>query len=88
FQYGYPEEFRENIATSHYIANPGCYVNAALCALLPLIKRNILKTQNIFISAVNGTSGAGSSSKRELLHYNMTNNMLAYSLNGHRHTQE
>lgn len=88
FQYGYPEAFREKIAASHYVANPGCYVNAALCALIPLIKNNVLKTDNIFISAVNGTSGAGSSDKRELLHYNMANNMLAYSLNGHRHTQE
>jgi len=88
FQYGYPEEFRERIAASHYVANPGCYVNAALCALIPLIKNNVLKTDNIFISAVNGTSGAGSNDKKELLHYNMTNNMLAYSLNGHRHTQE
>lgn len=88
FCYGFPEEFRTMIAQSHYIANPGCYVNAALCGLLPLIRHNIIKTQPIFISAVNGTSGAGSTTKRELLHYNMTNNMLAYSLNGHRHTQE
>jgi len=88
FQYGYPEAFREKIAGSHFVANPGCYVNAALCPLLPLIKNNIIKTEKIFISAVNGTSGAGSSDKKELLHYNMTNNMLAYSLNGHRHTQE
>lgn len=88
FRYGFPEAFRETIARSRYIANPGCYVNAALCGLLPLIQHNIIKTQPVFISAVNGTSGAGSSSKRELLHYNMTNNMLAYSLNGHRHTQE
>ncbi|MBW1251837.1 MULTISPECIES: N-acetyl-gamma-glutamyl-phosphate reductase [Pantoea] len=88
FQYGYPEAFRENIARSRYVANPGCYVNAALCALIPLIKNNVLKTDGIFISAVNGTSGAGSNDKKELLHYNMTNNMLAYSLNGHRHTQE
>ncbi|CCG88050.1 N-acetyl-gamma-glutamyl-phosphate reductase [Erwinia piriflorinigrans] len=88
FRYGYVEEFREEIGQSRLIANPGCYVNAALCSLLPLIKKNIIDTENIFISAVNGTSGAGSSAKRELLHYNMINNMLAYSLNGHRHTQE
>ncbi|CAM3642315.1 N-acetyl-gamma-glutamyl-phosphate reductase [Xenorhabdus thuongxuanensis] len=88
FTYGYIEEYREIIKKSHYIANPGCYVNAALCGLIPLIKENIINTDTIFISAVNGTSGAGSSYKKELLHYNQFGNMLAYSLNGHRHTDE
>ncbi|TYP00552.1 hypothetical protein [Xenorhabdus doucetiae] len=40
FTYGYIEEYRELIKKSHYIANPGCYVNAALCGLIPLIKEN------------------------------------------------
>ncbi|WP_282957519.1 Asd/ArgC dimerization domain-containing protein [Xenorhabdus doucetiae] len=47
-----------------------------------------MNTDTIFISAVNGTSGAGNHYKKELLHYNQFGNMLAYSLNGHRHTDE
>ncbi len=88
FTYGYVEEYKEKVKKSRYIANPGCYVNAALCGLLPVIKAKLVNTDSIFISAVNGTSGAGSNNKRELLHYNHFGNMLAYSLNGHRHTDE
>ncbi|MCC8366289.1 N-acetyl-gamma-glutamyl-phosphate reductase [Xenorhabdus sp. PB61.4] len=88
FTYGYVEEYRESIKKSHYIANPGCYVNAALCGLIPLIKKDIINTDMIFISAINGTSGAGNQHKKELLHYNQFGNILAYSLNGHRHTDE
>ncbi|KPY23108.1 N-acetyl-gamma-glutamyl-phosphate reductase [Pseudomonas syringae] len=88
FTYGYVEEYKDRISDSRYVANPGCYVNAALCGLVPLIKANMVDTRSIFISAVNGTSGAGNSGMKELLHYNMFANMLAYSLNGHRHTAE
>ncbi|KOY62515.1 hypothetical protein AM629_08050 [Photorhabdus heterorhabditis] len=88
FTYGYVEEFKKEIKCSQYIANPGCYVNAALCPLVPLIKANIINTDSIFISAINGTSGAGVNNQKELIHHNQFANMLAYSLNGHRHTDE
>ncbi|MEI8634929.1 hypothetical protein P4S72_28560 [Vibrio sp. PP-XX7] len=57
-------------------------------SLIPFIKGDLIELDNIFISAVNGTSGAGSEIKKELHHYNHFGNMLAYSLNGHRHTHE
>ena len=61
--YGFPEldkSFREKIATSKRIANPGCYASGSIAILYPLVKSGILpKDYPVVIHAVSGYSGAG-----------------------------
>lgn len=42
--YGFPElgpDYRENIAQSRFIANPGCHASGAIAILAPLIKKRL-----------------------------------------------
>lgn len=61
--YGFPEldkSFREKIAASKRIANPGCYASGSIAILYPLVKSGILpKDYPVVIHAVSGYSGAG-----------------------------
>lgn len=61
--YGFPEldkSFRQKIATSKRIANPGCYASGSIAILYPLVKSGILpKDYPVVIHAVSGYSGAG-----------------------------
>ena len=61
--YGFPEldkSFREKIATSKRIANPGCYASGSIAILYPLVQSGILpKDYPVVIHAVSGYSGAG-----------------------------
>ncbi len=57
--YGLPEFFRSDIKHAKLIANPGCYPTAAALALAPLLRRGIIATQGIAISAASGVTGAG-----------------------------
>lgn len=60
FVYGLPEFQKENIAKSKHVANPGCFATAIQLALLPLAEKGLLK-EEIQISAVTGSTGAGQS---------------------------
>ena len=87
--YGISELNRNNIKNAHLIANPGCYVITSVLALIPILKSPYIdKDQKIHISAINGTSGAGSKPKAEIMHIAVNNNILPYSLDGHRHCPE
>ena len=61
--YGLPElgkDFRERIATSNRIANPGCYASGFLMDVYPLIKEGFIKTDYpVCVNALSGYSGAG-----------------------------
>lgn len=61
--YGFPEldkSFREKIATSKRIANPGCYASGSIAILYPLVQSGILpEDYPVVIHAVSGYSGAG-----------------------------
>lgn len=61
--YGFPEldkSFREKIATSKRIANPGCYASGSIAILYPLVQSGIFpKDYPVVIHAVSGYSGAG-----------------------------
>jgi N-acetyl-gamma-glutamyl-phosphate reductase len=70
------------------VANPGCYPTAILLSLLPLLPEfndNILSVSCI---AYSGTSGAGKSSRADLLLSEMYGNVKAYNINEHRHEPE
>jgi N-acetyl-gamma-glutamyl-phosphate reductase len=86
---GITELHRPKIARARLVAHPGCYVITAVLALAPLLEREILDlTGPLHLHAINGTSGAGSSPRREILHANAVGSVLPYSLDGHRHGPE
>jgi N-acetyl-gamma-glutamyl-phosphate reductase common form len=87
--YGVPELARDAIRGARLVANPGCYVIAALLAVAPLIGDDGVDPGALVgIHAVNGTTGAGNTSRPELHHAAVANDMLPYSLEGHRHCPE
>ena len=69
-------------------ANPGCYATCALMALLPLLKADLITTDNIIIDAKSAVSGAGRSAKKELLFCETANNFYPYKIGSHQHIPE
>jgi N-acetyl-gamma-glutamyl-phosphate reductase common form len=87
--YGLTELNREKIRGSRLVANPGCYAITALLAVAPLLQADLADPgRPIAVHALNGTSGAGSKPRREIMHAEMATSPLAYSLQGHRHGPE
>jgi N-acetyl-gamma-glutamyl-phosphate reductase len=85
--YGLPELYRAKIKTASLVANPGCYPTAAILALTPLLKKNLIRPDEIIIDAKSGFSGAGreavASQQKEIL-----GNFKAYKINTHQHIPE
>lgn len=83
--YGLPERYRDQIAGSRHISNPGCYATGMQLGLLPLVQK-LAGPPTIF--GVSGYSGAGKtpSPRNDLEH--LADNFLPYRLAGHVHEQE
>lgn len=86
--YGLPELYREQIRGAQLVANPGCYPTAAILALAPLLKADIIAPQGIVIDAKSGISGAGRSPKPNLHFPECNENLTPYNVGKHRHTPE
>lgn len=85
--YGLSERYRERIALSSLVANPGCHASAAILALLPALARGLVKP-DIIINTLTGMSGAGRGLKLGSLFCEQDEDVSAYSLDGHRHLPE
>jgi N-acetyl-gamma-glutamyl-phosphate reductase len=84
--YGLSELYRDELREAKLVATPGCYPTASVLALAPLAEQGLLS--EVFISAMQGTSGYGRSSD-DLVHFsNMTENAFPYKTEGHRHRPE
>ncbi|KOX33016.1 MULTISPECIES: N-acetyl-gamma-glutamyl-phosphate reductase [unclassified Streptomyces] len=87
--YGVTELHRDRIVRARLVANPGCYVITAILALTPVLRAGWADLDRpVHISAVNGTTGAGRTPVRAVMHAEALNSMLPYSLDGHRHAPE
>lgn len=87
FVYGLPELQREQIQQADYIANPGCFATAIQLALLPLAKAQLIQ-QEVHISAVTGSTGAGVKPSATT-HFSWRNdNISAYKVFTHQHLGE
>jgi N-acetyl-gamma-glutamyl-phosphate reductase len=84
--YGFPERYRERIAGARLVANPGCYVTAALLALVPL-EPLADRIANVVIDAKSGITGAGRTPSVPSL-FGEVGDVRAYGLAGHRHGAE
>lgn len=88
--YGLSEWRSAEIAEARLVANPGCYPTAALLALLPLasLVGDSQRISNVVIDAKSGVTGAGRMPKTESLFAEVSGDIRAYGLNGHRHVPE
>jgi len=87
FVYGLPELNKERIKKANLIANPGCFATAIQLAILPLAKSNQLKN-DIHISAVTGSTGAGQK-PTENTHFSWrSSNISTYKAFNHQHLKE
>jgi len=87
FVYGLPEFQKEKIKEATKIANPGCFATSIELALLPLSAKGLLN-QDIHVSAITGSTGAGQSLS-ETSHFSWRNNNVSvYKTFTHQHLSE
>lgn len=86
--YGLPEIYKNKIAKSTIIANPGCYPTSIILGLAPLLDNKLIKTEHIIIDSKSGISGAGKTLTQQTHYPDMNDNLLAYKVGNHRHTPE
>ena len=86
--YSMPELNNQKIDKFRIISNPGCYPTSIQLPLVPLFKRNFLKTNNITIDSKSGYSGAGKNLKKKFYHKNLFSSTFAYDTKNHRHICE
>jgi N-acetyl-gamma-glutamyl-phosphate reductase len=82
--YGLPERYRDRIAGARLVANPGCYPEASLLALLPVAD----EIEDVVIDAKSGVSGAGRTPSAAVHYSQVTDSVVAYKVGSHRHTPE
>ena len=83
--YGLPELNRDKILSAKRIANPGCYATAMQLSLAPLID-HLDGVPAVF--GVSGYSGAGTTPSPKNDVERLRDNLMPYSLSGHKHEQE
>jgi len=85
--YGLPEINKERIKNSKRIANCGCFATVIQIALIPLAFHKVL-TEDIHISAITGSTGAGQSLKPTTHFTWRNNNISTYKVFTHQHEGE
>ncbi|HEX8658126.1 MAG TPA: N-acetyl-gamma-glutamyl-phosphate reductase [Hymenobacter sp.] len=87
FVYGLPELNKRRIQQARNIANPGCFATAIQLALLPLAAAGKL-ADDVHVSALTGSTGAGQGLS-ETVHFSWrTNNVSVYKPFTHQHLGE
>lgn len=87
FIYGLCESAKEDIIKAHDIANPGCFATAIQLAVLPLAANGLL-TDEIHVTAITGSTGAGKK-PGDTTHFSYRdNNISIYKLFTHQHLAE
>ena len=85
--YGLPELHRDSIASARLVAVPGCYPTSAILALAPAVKAGIIEP-DVIVDAKSGVSGAGRGLSLTTHFSEVNENLMAYSVDGHRHLPE
>lgn len=87
FVYGLPELQRAQIGQAQYLANPGCFATSIELALLPLAQAQLL-TDDVQVSAITGSTGAGQSLSATSHFSWRNNNVSIYKAFTHQHLKE
>ena len=86
--YSLPEITGLEIKKYKIIACPGCYPTSILLPLIPLIKKKLIKFNNIIIDSKSGYSGAGRTVHQKFKYKNLYESISAYGVGFHRHNSE
>ena len=86
--YGLPELNRERTRDARLVANPGCYPTAVTLGVLPLLQEGLLADDSVIADVKSGVSGAGRTSRTDLLFAEANENFKAYNVFAHRHHPE
>lgn len=86
--YAISEFVKKEIYRYRIIANPGCYPTSIQIPLIPLIKKKLIKLDNLTIDSKSGYSGAGKNLENKFNHKNLYHSTFAYSTKNHRHISE
>ena len=87
FVYGLCESAREDVRKAHDVANPGCFATAIQLALLPLAANGLINDE-IHVTAITGSTGAGKKPV-ETTHFSYrSDNISIYKLFSHQHLAE
>ena len=85
--YGLCESAKDDIRNAHDIANPGCFATAIQLALLPLAGNGLIRDE-IHVTAITGSTGAGKK-LAETSHFSYReSNISIYKLFTHQHLAE
>ncbi len=87
FVYGLPELNKEVIKEAQKIANPGCFATAIQLAILPLAHANLISDE-VHVSAITGSTGAGQALSASTHFTWRNNNMSIYKAFTHQHLAE
>jgi N-acetyl-gamma-glutamyl-phosphate reductase len=86
--YGLSEIYRNQIRNARVVACPGCYPTSVSLPLVPLIKNNLIHTDDIIIDSKTGVTGAGRATKQAFLYSEINESVKAYNISNHRHMPE
>ena len=86
--YSLPEINKDKVKKFNIIGCPGCYPTSILLPLVPLIKKNLIKTDNVIIDSKSGFSGAGRGVHKKYKDKNLYESLSAYGVGFHRHNSE
>jgi N-acetyl-gamma-glutamyl-phosphate reductase len=87
YVYGLPEINRQRIAHTFRLANPGCFATAIQLALLPLAANGLLKDE-VHITAITGSTGAGVKPSSTTHFSWRSDNISVYKAFEHQHLLE
>lgn len=87
FVYGLPEFQKEKIQSANKIANPGCFATSIELALLPFANAGLIK-EDVHVSAITGSTGAGQSLSPTSHFSWRNNNVSVYKAFTHQHLTE
>jgi len=86
--YALPEITGKEVKKFNIIGCPGCYPTSILLPLVPLIKKDLIKTENIIIDSKSGYSGAGRGVHIKYKDKNLYESLSSYAVGFHRHNSE
>ena len=86
--YAITEFVRKKLNNYKIISCPGCYPTSIQLPLIPIIRKKMIKINNIIIDSKSGYSGAGKNIKKKFNYKNLFNSVSSYGVGSHRHMAE